>query len=130
MAYRILSIFGTRPEAIKMAPVVRVLQRRSSQFESLVCLTGQHREMLDQIMRSFDLTADFDLNVMQKSQSPAEVAGKKVDLYDPAGPTRPRFAVLFLHGIGLETLVDKPAFTRLFDELHVRVAHAPEQSLV
>jgi UDP-N-acetylglucosamine 2-epimerase (non-hydrolysing) len=76
MAFRILSIFGTRPEAIKMAPVVRLLQRRSSQFESLVCLTGQHREMLDQIMRSFDLTADFDLNVMQKAQSPAEVAGR------------------------------------------------------
>src|ERR1700728_2239313 len=76
MALRILSIFGTRPEAIKMAPVVRVLQRRSAQFESLVCVTGQHREMLDQIMRSFDLSADFDLNVMQKSQSPAEVAGR------------------------------------------------------
>ena len=76
MALRVLSIFGTRPEAIKMAPVVRALQRRAPQIESLVCVTGQHREMLDQIMRSFELTADFDLNVMQQAQSPAEVAGR------------------------------------------------------
>lgn len=58
-----------------MAPVVRVLQR-DADFESTVCVTGQHREMLDQIMRSFDLTADFDLNVMEKAQSPADVASR------------------------------------------------------
>ena len=75
MALKILSIFGTRPEAIKMAPVVRALQR-SADFESVVCVTGQHREMLDQIMRSFDLVADFDLNVMAQAQSPAEVAAR------------------------------------------------------
>jgi UDP-N-acetylglucosamine 2-epimerase (non-hydrolysing) len=73
---RILSVFGTRPEAIKMAPVVRELQQRHSQFESLVCVTAQHREMLDQIMRSFNLTADFDLDVMKEAQSPAEVAAR------------------------------------------------------
>ena len=76
MAHRILSIFGTRPEAIKMAPVVHALQRRAPQFESVVCVTAQHREMLDQIMHSFSLKADFDLNVMQHAQSPAEVAGR------------------------------------------------------
>jgi S-formylglutathione hydrolase len=54
--------------------------------------------------------------------SQVDVAGKKVDLYDPPGTGRPRFAVLYLHGIGLETLVDKPAFTRLFDDLHLACA--------
>jgi UDP-N-acetylglucosamine 2-epimerase (non-hydrolysing) len=73
---RVLSVFGTRPEAIKMAPVVRELRRRTHEFESLVCVTAQHREMLDQIMESFELTADFDLNLMQAGQSPAEVASR------------------------------------------------------
>ena len=76
MPIKVLSVFGTRPEAIKMAPIVRELQQRSSQFESIVCVTGQHREMLDQIMRSFGLHADFDLNVMQHAQSPAQVAAR------------------------------------------------------
>jgi UDP-N-acetylglucosamine 2-epimerase (non-hydrolysing) len=80
MAVKILSVFGTRPEAIKMAPVVLELQRRSSDFESLVCVTAQHREMLDQIMDSFNLTADFDLNVMTQAQSPAEVAARVLEL--------------------------------------------------
>lgn len=74
MAARILSVFGTRPEVIKMAPVVHELRRRTHEFESLVCVTAQHREMLDQIMESFELAADFDLNLMQAGQSPAEVA--------------------------------------------------------
>jgi len=76
MSIKVLSVFGTRPEAIKMAPVVRELQRRAPQFQSVVCVTGQHRDMLDQIMRSFDLKADFDLNVMQHAQSPAQVAAR------------------------------------------------------
>jgi UDP-N-acetylglucosamine 2-epimerase (non-hydrolysing) len=75
VAIRVLNVFGTRPEAIKMAPVVLELQRHP-EFESVVCVTGQHREMLDQIMRSFGLTADFDLNVMREAQSPAQVASR------------------------------------------------------
>jgi UDP-N-acetylglucosamine 2-epimerase (non-hydrolysing) len=59
-----------------MAPVVLALQKRSAEFESLVCVTGQHREMLDQIMKSFSLKADFDMNVMTQAQSPAEVAAR------------------------------------------------------
>lgn len=66
-----------------MAPVVLELQRRSSDFQSLVCVTAQHREMLDQIMRSFNLTADFDLNVMTQAQSPAEVAARVLELLPP-----------------------------------------------
>jgi len=80
MTIKVLSVFGTRPEAIKMAPVVLELQRRSLEFQSLVCVTAQHREMLDQIMRSFNLTADFDLNVMTQAQSPAEVAARVLEL--------------------------------------------------
>jgi len=76
MTLKILNIFGTRPEAIKMAPVIRELQRRKGVFESITCVTGQHRDMLDQIMRSFGLRADFDLNVMKSAQSPADVVSR------------------------------------------------------
>ena len=65
---KILSVFGTRPEAIKMAPLVKELARRDC-FESLCCLTGQHREMLDSVMNIFALRADHDLNIMQKQQT-------------------------------------------------------------
>lgn len=76
MRLRVLSVFGTRPEAIKMAPVVRAIAQRPNEFESLICLTAQHRDMLDQIMQAFDLRADFDLDLMQQGQSPAEVASR------------------------------------------------------
>lgn len=65
---KILSVFGTRPEAIKMAPLVKELAQRDC-FESLCCLTGQHREMLDSVMDIFALKADHDLNIMQKQQT-------------------------------------------------------------
>jgi UDP-N-acetylglucosamine 2-epimerase (non-hydrolysing) len=65
----VLSIFGTRPEAIKMAPVVKELQRRSGQIRSLVCVTGQHREMLDQVLKMFAIQPDYDLNLMQPNQT-------------------------------------------------------------
>lgn len=69
---KILIVFGTRPEAIKMAPVVKELQRRSDRFKTVVCVTGQHREMLDQVLDIFDIRPDYDLNIMQPGQ----------DLYD------------------------------------------------
>ncbi|MBO2527635.1 MAG: UDP-N-acetylglucosamine 2-epimerase (non-hydrolyzing) [Clostridiales bacterium] len=65
---KIMSVFGTRPEAIKMAPLVRELAGREH-FESLCCLTGQHREMLDSVMEIFRLRGDYDLNIMQKQQT-------------------------------------------------------------
>ena len=61
-------IFGTRPEAIKMCPVVVELKSRSC-FETVVCVTGQHREMLDQCLNTFHVKADYDLSVMQKKQT-------------------------------------------------------------
>lgn len=69
---RILLVFGTRPEAIKMAPLVKEFQKYHDQFETIVCVTGQHREMLDQVLHIFDITPDFDLNIMKQGQ----------DLYD------------------------------------------------
>jgi UDP-N-acetylglucosamine 2-epimerase (non-hydrolysing) len=65
---KVLSIFGTRPEAIKMAPVVRALAAQPEWFTSKVCVTAQHRQMLDQMMATFGLTADYDLDVMQPGQ--------------------------------------------------------------
>lgn len=69
MAKRILVLFGTRPEVIKLAPVVKELRRRSGEFETIACSTGQHREMLDQAMGVFQLKADLDLNLMTPGQT-------------------------------------------------------------
>jgi len=63
-----MSIFGTRPEAIKMAPLVKVLEQ-SEQIESLVCVTAQHREMLDQVLEIFEIVPDYDLDIMKDRQS-------------------------------------------------------------
>jgi len=65
---KIMLVFGTRPEAIKMAPLVHRLRAESNQFDVLVCVTGQHREMLDQVLGIFEITPDIDLNVMKQSQ--------------------------------------------------------------
>lgn len=69
---KILLVFGTRPEAIKMSPLVKEFQKYPDRFETLVCVTGQHREMLDQVLDIFDIKPDFDLNIMKQGQ----------DLYD------------------------------------------------
>ncbi|MBO7467844.1 MAG: UDP-N-acetylglucosamine 2-epimerase (non-hydrolyzing) [Bacteroidaceae bacterium] len=69
---RILLVFGTRPEAIKMCPLVKEFQKHPTEIETLVCVTGQHREMLDQVLRIFEVMPDYDLNIMQPGQ----------DLYD------------------------------------------------
>lgn len=69
---KIMLVFGTRPEAIKMAPLVKAFQAKAEDFETIVCVTGQHREMLDQVLEIFDIKPDYDLNIMQKGQ----------DLYD------------------------------------------------
>ena len=80
---RVLSVFGTRPEAIKMAPVVRRLQARADRFESLVCVSAQHRDMLDQVLEVFALTADHDLAIMTPGQSPAGVVARVLDRLPP-----------------------------------------------
>ena len=68
----VMLVFGTRPEAIKMAPLVKEFQKYPMDFKTVVCVTGQHREMLDQVLKIFEITPDFDLNIMKQGQ----------DLYD------------------------------------------------
>ena len=72
---RVLSVFGTRPEAIKMAPLMMELSGREG-IESLCCLTGQHRQMLDSVMEIFRLKADYDLNIMEKQQTLSTITTK------------------------------------------------------
>lgn len=65
----VFSVIGTRPEAIKMAPVIKELAKYSGRVRSLVCVTGQHRQMLDQVLSVFNIQPDYDLNVMQANQT-------------------------------------------------------------
>ena len=69
---KIMLVFGTRPEAIKMAPLVKEFQKYPEEFKTIVCVTGQHREMLDQVLHIFEIIPDYDLNIMKQGQ----------DLYD------------------------------------------------
>ena len=71
---KVMSIFGTRPEAIKMAPVVKELESRSD-IESIVCVTAQHREMLDQVLETFDIKPKYDLNIMKPGQTLTQITG-------------------------------------------------------
>ena len=74
---KVMSVFGTRPEAIKMAPLVKALAEREH-FESICCLTGQHREMLDSVMEIFKLKGDYDLNIMQKQQTLSSITTRAI----------------------------------------------------
>ena len=70
---KVMLVFGTRPEAIKMCPLVKELQSRPAEFETIVCVTGQHREMLDQVLKIFDVKPDIDLNIMKQGQDLTDV---------------------------------------------------------
>ena len=69
----IMLVFGTRPEAIKMCPLVKEFQKRTEEFKTIVCVTGQHREMLDQVLKIFDVKPDIDLNIMKQGQDLTDV---------------------------------------------------------
>lgn len=79
---KVLTIFGTRPEAIKMAPLVYALAQDEA-FESKICITAQHREMLDQVLRLFAITPDYDLNIMQPGQGLSEVTSRILEGLKP-----------------------------------------------
>ncbi|MBQ2885145.1 MAG: UDP-N-acetylglucosamine 2-epimerase (non-hydrolyzing) [Alphaproteobacteria bacterium] len=70
---KIMLVFGTRPEAIKMCPLVKEFQKRADEFETIVCVTGQHREMLDQVLKIFEVIPDIDLNIMKQGQDLTDV---------------------------------------------------------
>mgnify|MGYP000573954811 FL=1 len=70
--FKVMTIFGTRPETIKMAPVVKELAARE-EIRSIVCVTAQHRQMLDQVLKTFEITPDYDLNIMQQGQTLSDI---------------------------------------------------------
>jgi UDP-N-acetylglucosamine 2-epimerase (non-hydrolysing) len=80
---KLLAIFGTRPEAVKLAPVLKALERHPDKIESRVCVTAQHRDMLDQVMRVFDIRPHYDLDVMRPDQTLAEVTAHILNRLDP-----------------------------------------------
>ncbi len=79
---KVMAIFGTRPEAIKMAPLVLELNKRTEEFESIVTVTAQHREMLDQVMKIFGLIPDFNLNIMKKQQTLSQITTRALEGLD------------------------------------------------
>lgn len=90
-------VFGTRPEAIKMAPLVKEFQNHPAEFETIVCVTGQHREMLDQVLRIFEITPDFDLNIMKQGQDLYDVTARVLTgMRDVLREARPD--VVLVHG--------------------------------
>lgn len=93
----IMLIFGTRPEAIKMSPLVKELQKYPEDFKTVVCVTGQHREMLDQVLRIFDVKPDYDLNIMKHGQDLTDVTARVLTgLRDVFKECRPD--VVLVHG--------------------------------
>lgn len=94
---KIMLVFGTRPEAIKMAPLVKAFQAHKEEFETIVCVTGQHREMLDQVLSLFGIKPDFDLNIMKQGQDLYDVTSRVLlgmrDVFKTCVPD-----ILFVHG--------------------------------
>lgn len=93
---KVMSIFGTRPEAIKMAPLVKELERRE-EIESIVCVTAQHRQMLDQVLETFDIKPDYDLNIMKDGQTLGDVTTRALNgLEDVIKEVKPN--IVLVHG--------------------------------
>ena len=94
---KVMLVFGTRPEAIKMAPLVKEFQKHPETFKTIVCVTGQHREMLDQVLQIFDITPDYDLNIMKQGQDLYDVTARVLtgmrDILKEAQPD-----VVLVHG--------------------------------
>ncbi len=94
---KVLLVFGTRPEAIKMCPLVKEFQKHPESFETVVCVTGQHREMLDQVLQIFDVKPDYDLNIMKQGQDLYDVTARVLtgmrDVLDTVKPD-----VVLVHG--------------------------------
>lgn len=79
---RVMTIFGTRPEAIKMAPIILEMNQRKAEFEAITVVTAQHREMLDQVLKIFKITPDYDLNIMKPKQTLSEITGRVLNKLD------------------------------------------------
>ena len=93
----VMLVFGTRPEAIKMAPLVKEFQKHANEFKTVVCVTGQHRQMLDQVLALFDITPDYDLNIMKQGQDLYDVTARVlVGMRDVLKEVQP--SVVLVHG--------------------------------
>lgn len=94
---KIMLVFGTRPEAIKMCPLVQELKSRPEDFETIVCVTGQHREMLDQVLEIFEVVPDYDLNIMKQGQDLTDVTARVLTgMRDVLKEVKPE--VVLVHG--------------------------------
>ena len=94
---KVMLVFGTRPEAIKMAPLVKEFQKQPERVETVVCVTGQHREMLDQVLDIFDICPDYDLNIMKQGQDLYDVTSRVLTgMRDVLKEARPD--VVLVHG--------------------------------
>ena len=94
---KILLVFGTRPEAIKMAPLVHEFKKYPTDFQTIVCVTGQHREMLDQVLELFQIVPDYDLNIMKQGQDLYDVTARVlVGMRDVLKEAQPD--VVLVHG--------------------------------
>lgn len=94
---KVMLVFGTRPEAIKMCPLVKELQKYTDDFETIVCVTGQHREMLDQVLKIFEVIPDYDLNIMKQGQDLTDVTVRVlVGMRDVLARVQPD--VVLVHG--------------------------------
>lgn len=94
---KVMLVFGTRPEAIKMAPLVKEFQKRPTTFKTIVCVTGQHRQMLDQVLQLFEITPDYDLNIMKQGQDLYDVTARVLTgMRDVLKETQPD--VVLVHG--------------------------------
>lgn len=105
---KIMTIFGTRPEAIKMAPLILELKKYENQIESIVTVTGQHRKMLDQVLKVFNIQPDYDLNIMKERQTLIEVTNKSLEGLDKV-MKKVRPDLVLVHGDTSTTFVSSLA---------------------
>lgn len=112
-------VFGTRPEAIKMAPLVKAFESDTKNFKTQVCVTGQHRQMLDQVLKLFKITPDFDLNIMKQGQDLYDITSRVLlgmrDVLTQAAPD-----IVFVHGdTTTSTAAALAAFYKQIDVAHI-----------
>lgn len=116
---KVMLVFGTRPEAIKMAPLVKAFESDTKNFKTQVCVTGQHRQMLDQVLKLFKITPDFDLNIMKQGQDLYDITSRVLlgmrDVLTQAAPD-----IVFVHGdTTTSTAAALAAFYKKIDVAHI-----------
>lgn len=113
MKIKVMTVFGTRPEAIKMAPLIKELEARS-EIESIVCVTAQHRQMLDQVLNVFHIKPDYDLDIMRSGQSLADITSRVLQSLDKViKEVRPH--IILVHGDTTTTLA--ASFTAFYNQI-------------